>query len=306
MDNRVSAITSVLSSAGSHGQGRNADTLTGPWGYDALPFNPETKCGIFLVALTLSALTWMVYHILNLLGNLTHTLVEKGPNAAVAPLRHFAEDLDLVQDGKFNGIPVAVATDLVPLSYVSFLPFLCFMRAAFCCTSGHAAYDRQSMPRTGRRILRRIGLGVRASGQLLAIARASHAKRNENEHGDFTSTVLMSFVSLLVLIAYVVIFGEGMILDMPIKDFIVDIVPLLYVTLIPVFCGLRAALTTVLCGRARHALVIGDEEQAMSKQTRRGQRVLRRIHLGVHAIGAIQRSGFSMRVARAEAEALSA
>ena len=125
------------------------------------------------------ALTWMVYHILNLLGNLTHTLVEKGPNAAVAPLRHFAEDLDLVQDGKFNGIPVAVATDLVPLSYVSFLPFLCFMRAAFCCTSGHAAYDRQSMPRTGRRILRRIGLGVRASGQLLAIASFACEKERE-------------------------------------------------------------------------------------------------------------------------------
>ena len=114
-------------------------------------------------------------------------------------------------------------------------------------------------------------------------------------------------LAAIAAIAFALLKDDFKIIGMRPVTFLVDMVPLLYVSLLPLLLGLRAAVGLLVCGR-QGATTPAEEEGGLSKgrnaKPRAGQRVIRRVNLGMRAINNIRSSGFSMRLAREEEEVM--
>jgi hypothetical protein len=303
----TSAMASIFNTLTSFFRGKPRSAKLGAGSYDALPFDPESKFGGVIIALLLVGLTALVYYVLNQLHQAAERFMRDGPPQDIP----FGPELrSLIQEGKFLETPLWTwVTEMLPLAYVTVLPLLLGLRAALGCGGAAAEVDLfnamkpkppRNKPRAGQRVLRRILMGSRAIQRM-------HARKAGETSFIATPCRLIVWLAAIAAIAFALLKDDFKILGMRPVTFLVDMVPLLYVSLLPLLLGLRAAVGLLVCGR-RGAITPAEEEGGLSKsrnaKPRAGQRVIRRVNLGMRAINNIRSSGFSMRLAREEEEVM--
>lgn len=297
-DEATSAVTEFCESlaCGCRSQPRVAKRVSGVGSYDALPFDPESKPGIVIIALILVGLTALVYYLLNQLNEAAERFFNDGPPQDIP---FGAELRSLIRESKFLETPISTwVTEMLPLAYVSILPLLLGLQAALGCGGGRVDIDmfnapRSKRPRTGQRVLRRILLGNRAIKLL-----------QERKSLPAALCPIIALLGGVAALAFAVTRNKLQFLGMAPTTFLVEILPLVYVSLFPLLLGLRAGLGLLIRNRFGTHVEQHDAVLRGSVKPRAGQRVLRRVHLGLRAISAIQTSGFSMRLAREEEEGM--
>ena len=154
-----------------------------------------------------------------------------------------AELRSLLTEGTYFGTPIwTLVSELLPLAYVSVLPFLLGLYAAVGCFEGRDRAAARPKPRAGQRVLKRILLGS------LAVKRMQAARNS-------LSATLCRFMTAMASISVMAVVGitlmrdrEFEILGMSAGAFLQEIVPLLYVSILPLLMGLRAAVGQWMIG----------------------------------------------------------